>query len=252
DLDGDGFTDLFALGRWKVWVFYGSERGFSGTLTPAQADASLVWPHDESARRADFAKTLPLIIGDLNGDGAADLGFPNQAELGIVYGTKQRWSGRNELTPDLTVARASADFPERSWWLPLADDLSYAAPLPELVDTQIRVGVANLDGDGQRELVVHESRYPEFETTMTTALYTLKGPNQGATGRYVLSDANLYRAEGVSDPGAALSRGVLLDPGGDFDGDGSTDFIFGVIEDPEVFDTKASLHIVPGTPRAPD
>jgi|GEM_PF-6538038 len=87
---------------------------------------------------------------------------------------------------------------------------------------------------------------------MTTALYTLKGPNQGATGRYVLTDANIYRAEGVSDTEAALSRGILLDPGGDFDGDGSTDFIFGVIDDPEFLETKASLHLVPGTPRAPD
>jgi hypothetical protein len=38
----------------------------------------------------------------------------------------------------------------------------------------------------------------------------LEGPSQGATGRYVLSDANIYRAEGVSETEAALSRGVLL------------------------------------------
>ena len=252
DLDGDGYTDLLALGRWRMWVFYGSERGFQGTLTTAQADASLTWPYDMAARRADFAKTIPMIIGDVNGDGAVDIGVPHQAELGIVYGTKQRWSGRVELQPELTVVRASSELPERNWWLPLSDDLSYGAPLPELVSTLIKVGVADLDGDAERELVLHETRYPEFETTQTTALYTLTGPNKSATGRYVLTDANLYRADGVSDTAAALSRGTLLDPGGDFDGDGCTDLVFGVADDPQFSDAKASLHLVPGTPRAPD
>ncbi len=255
DLDGDGYTDLLALGRWRMWVFYGSESGFRGTLTPEQADASLNWPHDPAGRRGDFAKTIPIIVGDVNSDGAVDLGLPNQSELGIVYGTKQRWSGRMELQPDLTVVRETTEFAERNWWLPLADDISYGIPLPELVSTQIRVGVADLDGDAQRELVLHERSFPterSFEEPITSALYVLSGPNKSATGRYVLSDSDLYTAPGISDASAALSSGQLLDPGGDFDGDGSTDLIFGLLEDPAVQDSRVSLHLLPGAPHAPD
>jgi hypothetical protein len=252
DLDGDGYADLLALGRWRMWVFYGSERGFHGMLTTEQADASIVWPYDATQRRPEFSKTLPFILGDVDGDGTAELAIPQQAELGIVYGTKRRWSGRVQLEPDLTIVRASSELADRNWWLPLAEDLTYGAPFPEGgVSTEIRVGVTDLDGDAQREIVLHETRYPPLLESnngqVVSVTYTLTGANKRATGRYVLGDADVLRAASVSGTG-----GMLLDPGGDFDGDGSTDLIFGVSEDVSVSDSKLSLHLVPGTPRAPD
>ena len=257
DLDGDGYSDLLALGRWRMWVFYGSERGFHGTLATEQADASLVWPYDATQRRPEFSKTLPFVLGDVDGDGTAEIAVPKQAELGIVYGSKRRWSGRVQLEPELTIVRATTELAERNWWVALAEDLTYGAPFPEgNVATSIRVGVTDLDGDAQREIVLHETRYPPLLESnngqVISVMYTLLGANKRATGRYVLSDSNIYRAEAVSGATDALGRGMLLDPGGDFDGDGSTDLIFGVLQDPAVSDSKVSLHLVPGTPRAPD
>ncbi|MET0388726.1 MAG: VCBS repeat-containing protein [Polyangiales bacterium] len=255
DLDGDGYIDLLALGRWSIWVFYGSASGFRGTLTPEQANASLHWPHDESASREDFAKTIPITLGDVDGDGTVDIGVPHHAELGIVYGSKQRFSGRVDLQPELTIVRQNSELPERNWWMALADDVSFGALTPQLVSTQIRVSSVDLDGDAQPELALHENRFPaarSYTDPFESVMYVVTGTSQRATGRYVLSDADIHVAKGIRDSDAALTSGLLLDRGGDIDGDGSTDLIFGVPKAQADGSSKVYLHVVPGAPHAPD
>jgi hypothetical protein len=255
DFDGDGYRDLLTLGRWKTWVFYGGPAGLKGTLTPEQAAASLTWQVDPTASRADFATMIPIVLGDVDGDGTTDLGIPNHAELGIVYGTKQRWGGRVALEPELTIVRATTELADQNWWLPLANDIAYGQPLPEAVSAQMRVGAADLDGDAQPELIVHENNLPtvrNFEDVITSSMYVLTGPSQRATGRYVLSDSDLYKPAAVSGASAALDSGSVLDLGGDFDGDGSTDLIFGLMRDIGPMERRTIVQVVPGAPHAPD
>lgn len=257
DLDGDGYDDILAMGRWRMWVFYGSANGFHGELTTAQADAAVTWPYtqDETdVRRAQFAKTVPFIVGDVDGDGAADIGLPQGAELGIVYGAKKRWSGRVQLEPDLKLALQDDSLPERNMWTATRQDIAWGAPYPELVAAQIRVGVADLDGDGKAEIVLQKTHYPSPADTEKVEIFTayaVSAASQHATGRYVLSDADIYRPSGVSGV-EALSQGTLLDEGGDFDGDGSADLIFGVQKFASMPDGETSIHVLPGAPHAPE
>ena len=252
DLDADGFADLLALGRSRIWIFYGKAEGFTGTLTPEQADASLLWsfkPDD----RTDFARTLPILLDDINGDGAADLALPSKFELGISYGSKQRWSGRVRLEPDLTIVRSMGQLIEGSVetsWLGLAQGFQLTVPGPEAPAAVVRIASADLDGDGRRELLLQEDLNPwpaSPENIVRRALYALTGASRHATGRYVLSQSDLYPL------GAdALESAVLLDPGGDFDGDGSDDLMFGLTSKPATSEARTSLHLLSGTPHNPD
>jgi hypothetical protein len=227
DLDADGYDDIVALGRWSAWVFYGSEAGFHGTLTPDQAAAELTWSYPEDELWT-FFKTLPMIIGDADGDGTSDLALPQRSELGIVFGSKTRFSGRVQLVPDVTLAGTGTIVFARS---------------------------ADVDADTLPEILVLYNETPIDTSGMpvppVSALYVYSSTNAGATGRYPLSSADLYRPDGVSPP-AAIHSSFLMELAGDLDGDGSSDLLVGALDERASDESSGVVYLIPGTPRAPD
>ena len=200
------------------------------------------------AGKVSLLSALPTILNPLVIEGLPSGSFFSSFRLSVERATDQSGSHVETKTGVIRTVQLLA---------PLAEDLTYGAPYPEGgVSTEIRVGVTDLDGDAQREIVLHETRFPPLLESnngqVVSVTYTLTGANKRATGRYVLGDANVLRAAAGSGTTEALGRGLLLDTGGDFDGDGSTDLIFGVSQDASASDSKVSLHLVPGTPRAPD
>jgi hypothetical protein len=258
DFDGDGHVDLLVYGYYRMFVFYGSAAGFTGTLTPEQADATITWPSDIAPSNEDtqedadsklfeFARGIPFIVGDVDGDGKTELGVPRDTELGLVYGSAERWHGAVELVPDLTLVRSASEGAKRTQWSGLAQPASQARPYAADIAVTVRVLTADLDGDGRRELLLQEEhpappgrgvQAPSYVTFQLTA------PSQRETGRYELQGTDV-KERGATDDVDVYGTSLLLDAGGDFDGDGSTDLLLAV-QSSAFNDATVSLRLQPG------
>jgi hypothetical protein len=207
DLDGDGNIDLLAMGASSVRVFYGEAGGFRGVLTPEQASAELLGTVD-----------FPLPIGDVDGDGADDLVVQTPGQLGIVYGSPTRLSGRLDLTPDVTF---SVKGPFLSHFL---DDNN---------------------GDGLPDLV-----FQGFSTANPNdmILYVVYGTGTRLTGEQG-DKAQVFQPRGYIGPDALDTGGFYSTSGGDFDGDGSTDLILGT---PSRDGTSNVTWLLPGAMLEPE
>jgi hypothetical protein len=146
DLDGDGIDDFVITsaplqtgdGEWHpgtgdgVYVFYGRAQRFSGDVALASADAAF---HPAS---------IALALGDVNGDGRADLmlgadyGLPGGAYF--VPGNSQRYSG-------------TLDLPSHSIFLAGYSDAT-AGWLSQPMD---------LDGDGLNDLLLTRQDDPHLQ-----------------------------------------------------------------------------------------
>jgi hypothetical protein len=270
DLDGDGIDDLVITraplqtsdGEWHpgtgegVYVFYGRAQRFSGDVALASADAVfyLAQPLD----------ALPL--GDVDGDGRADLMVVQGTGSYFVPGHSQRYSGTLDLPShstfladiymdgdtwhpmdldgdrlnDLLVFRR--DYGLQVWYgRPgfLADgfNLSQADATLQHDDNQYQVRPAgDRDGDGRDELLdqfyVPEGPVPLFNNEVAFS----HGSSTRLSGTFSFPESEVVaRSGGVrfpDDPRRVLESTI---PGGDLDGDGAADLI-----------TVSSLHTVAG------
>ena len=154
DLDGDGFDDLVLnyapqndstnglplldTGE-GLYVFYGRRERFSGTVPFTAADASF--------RAGDWVNTFPL--GDVNGDGRADLLVAPLLPLDIaaipgsflLRGRAERWSGPLDVSANATLLEGAIMMAPASGHQP-----------------------ADFDGDGLHDLIIQtpESAYSLF------------------------------------------------------------------------------------------
>ncbi len=205
DVDGDGYDDiLLPVGEASctaggIALFYGAADRFSGTLSPAQADASFtgqaIW-------------YITGAIGDLDGDGYDELALPSTMVNGasdfpgyvpVIYGRPNRFSGPYQIEQVMDFSlhpRASVD----------------------------GLAACDLNGDGRRDLLLGDSK---DETTgfQAGSLSVLRGSPQRLSGSFKVTSASalLY---GQSDNETDL-LGYGTSGGGDINGDGYDDALVG-------------------------
>ena len=203
DVDGDGYDDLLVGSQWYdngqldegvVWLFLGSPAGTAAAPTWFSESDTTDSGHGFNARG----------IGDVNGDGFADVAVPAHrwdnaagADVGRVQVFLGSASGLSS-TPDWSVEGTQA-----------GENLGWNV-----------AGVGDLDGDGTGDLLVSAPLFDDgFVDSGRIDLYL------GSLGGLQTTPTWSWSAEHA---GASLGYGVGSLAGlGDVDGDGTPDFAVG-------------------------
>jgi len=140
DLDGDGFDDIIARFGSDYMLFYGAPDLLDAPLDPARAAARIDTDHSG----------IPRPLGDLDGDGDAELGvsrhvphrpWPETIDLAVVSGTRARLSGDIAFPEgSLAAARIYPGTPDAD-----TRSVSFIAP------------VGDLDGDGAVDVLTRSA-----------------------------------------------------------------------------------------------
>jgi len=218
DIDGDGFTDLLAMGTESLHLFYGGPDALDQPLTIDRSDAEILIGSDGQS---------VTIIGDVDGDGLDDFSLQQDNALSIVYGSPTRLTGRVQLKPDMQFL----------------DKGPYFA-----------LFLADTNGDGLRDLIFTgndekrhiDSGFPPPQGSQR--LYVAPGTGMRLTGE-VEAD-KLFEPVGYPAPVALTSGEFYAGLAGDFDGDGSADLTLSSWNPMEP--TETFVYLLPGSMQAPD
>jgi hypothetical protein len=205
DFDGDGYGDLLVpTSQTEQQLFYGGPSAFSGVLDATRADATL---SSRSGTMLPFSR-----VGDVDGDGIDDLQTASGLSFrGIVYGSKQRWSGNVVLAPAFEIAPKD--------------------PVDALAGGGIGgLEAGDIDGDGRPDIIAVE--IGGYDTGRPGALYIVHGDGQRTTGRIRLNETQIVKSGSLTQrtnkfgsefmDNDALGSSLAF---GDVDGDGSVDVL---------------------------
>ena len=229
DFNGDGKPDLFLSDSGQ------EESDCTASPCPGASnhlflsDAAGTW-HDASAGLANNPPRFNHVttaIGDVNGDGHADIAVPNLGEVGIV--------GDGVV---LQVNDGTGAFADRSAWLsdeigylPFSYQFSGARPATYDRHGTGATAIVDVDGDGKPELVTCSYTRPDRFTKQKTIRFSRWNPASSTiveVGRFVLTGP-LAQIAGATTSGVFANDDGTLGCAGvwvaDIDGDGIKDLM---------------------------
>jgi len=266
DLNGDGIPDMVIgvpgastdgrTGNGAVYVIYGPLMSGSGNIVPLNVSSNFNVRLDGAVTSFGFS----VAIGDVNGDGKADLvvGAPNEnGELGGVYVIPGPFYSGTGQTKDMAVTtNYSAMYVGDSAVMGYAiypDKLGYS------------LAIADLDGNGFNEIAIGAPNAAVSATLgalISGKVYVVGGPLVTDVGKNVsMSNTVNYKllAYGDGQSGVCITSGVssycyfgqetfgaALETG-DWNGDGIMDLAVGApVEQPGWLDLRTSTYVLYG------
>ena len=224
DVNGDGIDDIIIgapeedkngiNNSGSAYVIFGKTGGFTASFDVATLDGSNGFRIDGAIGSA-LLGAFVSDAGDVNGDGIADIligayGVLSEGEAYVLFGSDQGF--------DATVSTADLDG-QNGFTMGGTSSADY---LGRTVTT-----IGDFNGDGIDDIAVGASGGGDD----TGAIFVVFGTDQGFDASIdVMNDldgSNGFRIDGSTSFGLIPQIGQIMDGGGDINGDGLDDLIFG-------------------------